>query len=382
VKKTITEVGNEVVPIPPSGWGAVEKWIIEVMSRLNKKYNFKIISLPAKERVDIQNTEFIYLSKMCSFFKRLGQFETNYIKRYLGVSPSRYLVNRKHLTSWSFTHYLRKEIERHETDIYHFHQRPEYIFYTKPGKPVILHLHNRIDELTKSFPLFPEFFKGIDLADVLITVSKDMMKYYREKGVEKKKMRLIYNGVDTERYRYVKKSKRLKILFVGNLVERKGVLYLIRAFNEIKSQLPGAELFIVGRKNEKSDYVKELRRNSTEGVTFTGTVTEEELIRHYQSANILVHPALYEAFGMTLVEAMSCGTPVIATKVGGIPEVLGDAGILIKPKNVEEIVKSVLKLADNRKLYDNLAKRSRERVEHHFSWESVSQNLAKVYEEF
>ena len=338
--------------------------------------------MPAEREIKIPNTEFIYLSDFCSLFKKMSQFETDHVKRFIKVSPARSFLNMRHVTSWSYTHYLKKEIAHHQTDLLHFHQRPEYVHYTKPKKPVILHLHNRIEGLTKSFPLFPEFFKGINLSDLVITVSKDLKKYYNKKGVEKKKLRLVYNGVDIRRYSTVKKPRGLRILFVGNLVERKGVIYLLRAFREIKKEVPEAELVIAGKKNEKSPYVKELVKNSTDGVTFTGTVTEEELVRHYQKANILVHPALYEAFGMTLLEAMSCGTPVIATDVGGIPEVLGNSGILIRPRNTQDIEKAVLSLFDNRKKYDTFIKRGRERVEKLFSWDAVAKSVASIYEDF
>ena len=97
---------------------------------------------------------------------------------------------------------------------------------------------------------------------------------------------------------------------------------------------------------------------------------------------MLVHPAVYEAFGMTLVESMACGTPVIASEVGGIPEVIGDSGILIKPKSPEAITKAVLDLLDNRKKYESLRKKGRARVEKHFSWEAVSSRLSSLYSKF
>jgi glycosyltransferase involved in cell wall biosynthesis len=217
---------------------------------------------------------------------------------------------------------------------------------------------------------------------MVITVSKDLMKYYIKQGVNRKKMRLVYNGVDVKRYIPASKKKGLELLFVGNLVERKGVIYLLKAFKKIKEQIPDAKLFIVGRRNEKSDYVRELRKNSMEGVTFIGIVTEEQLIGHYQSATMLVHPPLYEAFGMTLVEAMACGTPVVATDVGGIPEVLGDDEILIKARKSDEIAKAVLKLAGNKRKLDSMGKKGRKRVEDNFSWETVSKNVSSLYNEF
>ncbi len=380
--KTVTQVGNEVVSIPPTGWGAVEKWIVEVVSRLNKKYRFKIISLPAQERIAIQNTEFVYLSSLCTLSKKLSKIEEHYIKKYLKVSPVRWYLNKKHITSWSYAHFLKKEIERHDTDIFHFHQRPEYLAYTEPKKPVIMHLHNRVEGLTKSFPLFPEFFKGVERADIVVAVSEDLLKYYLKKGVEKSKLKLLYNGVDVKRYVPRKKSPGTRLLFVGNLISRKGVIYLVRAFKEIKKQIPDAELQIVGKRNEKSEYVQQVKKESFDGVRFLDAQNEGELIRYFQEATVLVHPAVYEAFGMTLVESMACGTPVIATKVGGIPEVIGDSGILIKPKNPTDIADKVISLLENRKKYESLKKRGRERAVKYFSWENVSDRLSSLYEKF
>ena len=375
-------VGNEVVSIPPTGWGAVEKWIVEVVSRLNSKYHFKIISLPAKERMSIKNTEFTYLSPFCTFFKKLSRAELNYIGKYLKTTPVRSYLNRKHMTSWSYVRYLKKEMKVHETDLFHFHQRPEYLVYTQPKKPVIMHLHNRVEGLTKSYPLFPEFFKGIDMADMVVTVSKDLYSYYLKRGVEKSKLELLYNGVDVKRYVPKKKPPGIRLLFIGNFVPRKGIIYLIRSFREIKKHVPEAELHIVGRRNEKNEYVQQARKESIEDISFVDVVNENDLIRHFQEATMLVHPAVYEAFGMTLIEAMACGTPVIATRVGGIPEVLGDSGILIKPKSPDSIAKAVIDLLDNRKKYDSLVKKGRARAVKYFSWETVSKNLDSLYSRF
>ncbi len=375
-------VGNEVVSIPPTGWGAVEKWIVEVVSRLNDRYRFRIISLPAKERMAIKNTEFVYLSPMCTLFKRMAGLERDYLGKYLKMSPSRSYLNGRHMTSLSYVHYLRKEIERHDTDLFHFHQRPEYLVYTRPEKPVIMHLHNRVEGLTKSYPLFPEFFEGIGMADMVVTVSKDLYRYYLKKGVPKSKLELVYNGVDVERYVPKKKPPGTRLLFVGNFVPRKGIIYLIRAFRDIRKEFPEAELQIAGRRNEKSEYVRQARKESTDGVTFIDVLNENELIRYFQEATMLVHPAVYEAFGMTLVEAMACGTPVVATKVGGIPEVIEDAGVLIKPESPDSITKAVTGLLRDRRKLESLAKKGRSRAEKKFSWENVADRLSSLYSGF
>lgn len=380
--KTITQVGTESVPIPPPGWGAVEKWVVEVASKLNRTYNIKVISIPSSNRTSIPNTEFVYLSRVCSLFKTLSRFEEFYIKKYFRVSPVRSYLNRKHTPSWSYTHYLKKELKRHETDLYHFHQRPDYISLTKPSKPVIIHLHNKIPGLTPNFPLFPSFFEGVDLSDIVITVSKELKNYFIDKGVERGKVKVLYNGVDMKKYRPIKKPPGLRMLFVGKLIERKGVVYLLKAFRNIRKEIPDAKLSIVGRKDEKSPYFKEIQENLMEGVELTGVVSEDELVRHYQNATLLLHPALYEAFGMTLVESMACGTPVIATDVGGIPEVLGNEGILVKPKDSKGMARAVIRLMDNTKKYNSLTKGVRKRVEENFSWESVARKLTSIYREF
>jgi glycosyltransferase involved in cell wall biosynthesis len=380
--KTVTHVGTESIPIPPPGWGAVEKWIIEVASKLNNRYRFKIISFPTKKRITIPNTEFVYLSDWCSVCQKIYSFEEHFIKRHLGVAPIRAYLNYRHLVSWSYARFLKKELKRHETDIYHFHQRPDFIYQCRPNKPVIIHLHNKIQNLVPKMPPFPGFFRGIDLADAVITVSKNMKDYFVKEGIKKDKIKVLYNGVDIKRYKPVKKAPGLRLLFVGKLVERKGVIHLMKAFGDIKKEIPEAELFIVGRKDEKSDYFKELQKYKGEGVTFTGVVSEGDLIKHYQNATMLVHPALYEAFGMTLVESMSCGTPVIGTNVGGIPEVLGDDGILVRPESSEDITKTVLKIARDRKGLERLSRNARKRVEDNFSWEEVSNRLSSIYKEF
>lgn len=378
--RTVTHIAAESVPIPPPGWGAVEKWVVEIASRINKRYKVKIISIPSTNSTTIPNTEFIYLSGVCSLFRSLSNFEKLYIKKYLGVSPVRSYLNKKGLPSWSYAHYLKKELGNHETDIFHFHQRPDYIHMTKPKKPVIIHLHNKIPGLTPNFPLFPSFFKGIERAEMVITVSKELRDYFVKEGVDKKKIEVLYNGVDVKKYHPGKKVPGIKLIFVGKLIKRKGVVDLLKAFKTVRKELPEAELYIIGRKDEKSDYFKEVQKYITEGVKFTDVVSEEELIRHYRDATLLVHPPLYEAFGMTLIESMSSGTPVVATKVGGIPEVVGDKGILTEPNNPENLAKSIIKALDDKKKYAALVKDSRKRVEENFSWDIVSKRLMSLYE--
>ena len=384
VTRTVTHIGAESTPIPPPGWGAVEKWVVEVASRINKRFKVKIISIPSNNRVNIPNTEFIYMPGIGNVCKSVADFERTTVKKYLHISPIRACLNWWQLPSWSYTLFLKGEISRHETDIFHFHQRPDYIHLTRPKKPVVIHLHNKIPGLTPNFPKFPGFSKGIELSDMVITVSEELKRYFIGEGVDKGKIRVLYNGVDTNRYRPAKSSKdssRLRLLFVGKLIERKGVVPLLKAFKSIREEVPDAELAIVGRKDEKSSYFREVRKNMTEGVTLAGVVGEDGLIKHYQKATMLVHPPTYEAFGMTLVEAMACGTPVVATMVGGIPEVLGDDGVLVKPGSAEAIAKAVLKLWDDKKRYHKLMGRSRQRVEENFSWESVVNHLSSLYTE-
>ncbi|MDY7019582.1 MAG: glycosyltransferase family 4 protein, partial [Chloroflexota bacterium] len=119
-------------------------------------------------------------------------------------------------------------------------------------------------------------------------------------------------------------------------------------------------------------------------VTFTGQVTMEELVKCYSTSEIAVVPSLYEGFGFPAAEAMSCKLPVVATRGGALPEVVGqdgDAGILVPPGNPGDLAAAIKRLLSDEPLRQKMGEAGRKRIEQNFTWEQAAKKVLKVYEE-
>jgi glycosyltransferase involved in cell wall biosynthesis len=198
------------------------------------------------------------------------------------------------------------------------------------------------------------------------------------------------------------------LLFVGRVSPEKGVHILIEAFAQIADQFPDAELnlagpvislpyeYIVGISEEpevaalaryyEEDYGITLQRmveenNLTGRVHFLGSMAQTDLVKHYQSADILVNPSYSESFGMSLVEAMASETPVIATRVGGMVNIVDDneTGLLVERDDVEALVGALRCLLENGALRQQMGTTGRQRVIERFSWPQVARSALEKY---
>jgi len=116
-------------------------------------------------------------------------------------------------------------------------------------------------------------------------------------------------------------------------------------------------------------------------VSFTGRLTKDELARQYSRAEIAVVPSLYEGFGFPASEAMACGVPVIASSGGALPEVVGNAGILVPPGEPEPLAEAIKRLLKDKQLQRELGEAGRKRVQQEFNWEQAANKTVKVYQE-
>ena len=231
--------------------------------------------------------------------------------------------------------------------------------------------------------------------DRIITVSqssaKDARRFFQ---VPADKIRVVYNGIDTEIYDGNKEAGQGRdgLIMVANTDDRKkGVLYLLQALQLLKND--GAKLTIVDDAARHSSYVEDVgplpsygsklvRELNLDGmVRFTGRLTREELAQHYAAARIAVVPSLYEGFGLPAAEAMACGTPVIATTGGALPEVVGDAGMLVPPANASALAAAIRQLLDDQQAQQRMSEAGKKRVREQFNWEQAARKTLEVYRE-
>jgi glycosyltransferase involved in cell wall biosynthesis len=171
------------------------------------------------------------------------------------------------------------------------------------------------------------------------------------------------------------------ILFVGTIEPRKNVLTLLDAYRRLVARRPGApELLLAGRAGQNaSAALSELGLAALAGsVRHLGYVRDTERQRLYRAASMLVLPSLDEGFGMTALEAMTVGVPVIASNRGALPEVVGEAGVLFEPLDSEELAEAMERLLDDRTLADRCAELGRARSLR-FDWGGSADRLLEAY---
>jgi len=238
--------------------------------------------------------------------------------------------------------------------------------------------------------LIENFFIRLALknSQKIITISqntkKDLIKIFR---VRENKIVIIDLGVHSK-YCIIENKKRIQlfldrynlpekfILFVGTLKPRKNIKRLIQAYNIASTHFP---LVIVGKRGwfyqEVFNEVRDLKIEDK--VIFLNYLPAEDLPCLYNKAICFVYPSLYEGFGLPPLEAMACGCPVITSNISSLPEVVGDAAILVNPYKVDEIAVALKKILTNEILRQELRKRGLVQAQK-FSWGKTSEQILKI----
>jgi glycosyltransferase involved in cell wall biosynthesis len=156
----------------------------------------------------------------------------------------------------------------------------------------------------------------------------------------------------------------------------KGLRFLLEAYSKLLDAHPDLELVVIGRPR-KGGTSKQIRRlGLADKVQFKSGLTREELAREFQTATMLVSPSLYEGFGLPAAEAMSCGTPVIVTDGGALPEVAGDAGVVVPKGDADALAQAIASLLDDPERREAVASACLKRAEDTFNW----RNIAPIYD--
>jgi len=227
-------------------------------------------------------------------------------------------------------------------------------------------------------------------ADAVIALTQDMkneMQKFCDCDIS-----VIPNGIDTERFENLSKEdirKRLKIkedekiiTFVGTLRPVKGLRYLIEAMKIVRDKDKNVRLVLVGDGEEREKLEKLVEKfGLKECVKFIGSVQNEEIPQYMVTSDVFVLPSLSEGFPNVVLDAIASGLPIVATKVGGLPEIIEDSknGFLVKPKNPEQIAEKILLLIKDDELRKRISKANKGEAER-YSWERVVQRLEEVYQ--
>lgn len=254
---------------------------------------------------------------------------------------------------------------------------------------------------------------ALESADAVIAVSRGMKKdILRLFDVEADRVRVIYNGIDTGEYRRTERTDALTahgvdparpyVLFVGRVTRQKGIVHLVRAARHLDEKLPlvlcaGApDTPEIGAEMEQA--VEQLRADSGRSVFWIREMlSREQLIQFYSHAAVFCCPSIYEPFGIINLEAMACGTPVVASAVGGIREVVehGHTGMLVpldrsgespyEPRDPEQfardLAEAVQAVADDPESARKMGEAGRRRAESVFSWSAIADQVIDLYRE-
>jgi len=251
---------------------------------------------------------------------------------------------------------------------------------------------------------------AIEMADAIIAVSEetkvDVLKHF---NVDENKVKVIYNGINLQQYIVTSETSTLDeygidktkpyVLFVGRITRQKGIIHLVNAIKYID---PDTQIILCAGAPDTADIAKEMEdsvakvKQTRENVIWIDKMLEKkEIIQLYSHADVFCCPSIYEPFGIINIEAMACGTAVVASAVGGIKEVVvdGETGILVpvdqqteapfEPINPDKFAKDLAhginKLIQNKELRETMAVNGRKRVEDYFDWTAIAKQVADLY---
>ena len=313
--------------------------------------------------------------------------------------------------------------------LYTARQKPDLFF--SPSHYLPRFLPSKIKKVVVIFDLsflhFPEMFNRDDLwklknwtkfsvnnADCIVTISKFSKEdIYKEYSTPKKKITIAYPGYDKEKFRVqslefrvgeVKKKYNVGdnyLIYIGTIQPRKNIIRLMEAFGNaihlegVKTHLRGVrersknelELVIVGKHKGEGkqgwkyeDILKSPQKLGIESrVKFLGFVPTDELAFLISGATAFIQPSLYEGFGIPVAEAMACGVPVIVSDVSSLPEVVGQAGLLVNPYSVDQMEQAIRTIVADKKLRKKYSKAGLERVKM-FSCGKMAKEVLKVFD--
>jgi len=205
-------------------------------------------------------------------------------------------------------------------------------------------------------------------------------------GVPAARITVVYPGVERERFGPAVAStdegepSRPYVLCVAGADPTKNVETLVEAFARLPQQLRDAhDLVLVGDFRRRLDLRERIERTGIEKQTvFTGVISDDRLVRLYQRATLFVFPSLYEGFGFPVLEAMACGCPVISSNASSLPEVAGDAAVLVDPSDCEGLARRMELVLTDAALRQGLRERGLERAAQ-FSWDRTARETVAVY---
>jgi glycosyltransferase involved in cell wall biosynthesis len=206
----------------------------------------------------------------------------------------------------------------------------------------------------------------------------------RDFTIPRERFRIVPNGINTDLFYPLPDVQRdSHRIIVTNSADTplKGLVYLLHAIADIRGRRP-VRLVVIGQPKPNGTIERLMRKlNLADRVSFTGRISSAAFVREYARAGMAVVPSVYEGFGLPAGEAMACGVPVIATTGGALPEVIGDAGVLVPPRDTPALAAAIEDLLDHPAKAAALGQRGYRRVQDHFTWQRAAEKTVAAYRE-
>ncbi len=289
---------------------------------------------------------------------------------------------------------VRAIAESETFDVIHAHDWLSYLAGIEAkrvsGKPLILHVHATSFDQSGGNGVDPRVYaieqEGFKNADAIITVSNYTRRLVeRHYNVAMEKVHVVYNGVDAkihEGYKgdilSLKKDGNKIVLFVGRLTLHKGPDYFLRAASRVLKYLPNVYFVISGSGEMENQLVREaVALGIADRVFFAGFVRGNDLDRLYRAADLYILPSVSEPFGLTPLESLINGTPVMVSKQSGVSEVVKNA-LKVDFWDVDEMANQIISVLQNEPLKKQLAELGRDEV-YHLTWQRAAEQCASLY---
>ncbi len=224
-------------------------------------------------------------------------------------------------------------------------------------------------------------------AQHLIAISPYVTRYFTGKLKSDIQIYYVPNAIDERYFNQEKNADEKIILFAGRVLPRKRVFELVQAFAKVIQQVPSAHLHIAGEIQSEPIYVEKIKKwirtnNLDQQIIFTGSLSEEEIIHEFALCSLLVLPSAQETAPMVIAQAMAAGKPIVATRVGGVEEMVGadfDRGFLVEVDNIEGLSMAMIQLLLEPGLKEKMGKNGRTFAQENYHLDQIAHKTRDIY---
>jgi glycosyltransferase involved in cell wall biosynthesis len=240
----------------------------------------------------------------------------------------------------------------------------------------------------------PEWFQNIytatcakwtfGAADKIICYTETGKQELIDLGLDPQKIAVIHNGIDTDLFVPGKEDSQnnKQLLWIGRFNRGKGVDYLVDAFKLLNSKHPNIKLLLIGRGPDRERIkvkIQDLKLDKC--IAFKDFVPNTEIVKLYQSSSVFVLPSLEEGVPRTILEAMSCGIPIVCSNLPQLVDIVKDGGFLVPTKDPEALADRVSKILSNKSLAKKMGQNGRENIIMNYSWSDTVEKTLQLYSE-